>query len=136
MQVLERSCEPSRPPAAPCLSSACTRSIRLPARPLFQRESHVRPSLSRAAPFTGVLVTGNLSVHLNAQSPNCGVEEFTAPGTEHGGRAESFLNLIAAIKDGTKLHADELDGLRMNEILDAMERSRASGIAEDVVLHE
>ena len=44
-------------------------------------------------------------------------------------------NLIAAIEDGVKLHADELDGLRMNEILDAMERSRASGATEAVVLY-
>lgn len=65
-----------------------------------------------------------------------GVSEFTADKPEHGGRADSYLNLIAAIEDGVKPHADELDGLRMNEILDAMERSRASGATEDVVLHD
>ena len=64
-----------------------------------------------------------------------GVSEFTSDKPEHGGRADSFLNLIAAIEDGTELYADELNGLRMNEILDAMERSRASGSTEDIVLH-
>jgi predicted dehydrogenase len=53
-----------------------------------------------------------------------------------GGRAESYRNLIAAIERGAPLHADELNGLRMNEILDGMERSRASGRREPVVLHD
>ncbi|MHC4503467.1 MAG: Gfo/Idh/MocA family protein [Planctomycetota bacterium] len=53
-----------------------------------------------------------------------------------GGRGESYRNLIAAIEDDVPLHASELEGLRMNEILDAMERSRASGRKERVTLHE
>ena len=39
-------------------------------------------------------------------------------------------------EDGVPLHASEVNGLRMNEILDAMERSRASGAREAVALHE
>ncbi len=53
-----------------------------------------------------------------------------------GGRGESYRNLIAAIEDDVPLHASELEGLRMNEILDAMERARASGRKEQVIVHE
>ena len=51
------------------------------------------------------------------------------------GRIESYRNLIAAIERGEPLHASETKGLRMTEILDAMERSRASGRKEKVRLH-
>jgi scyllo-inositol 2-dehydrogenase (NAD+) len=55
-------------------------------------------------------------------------------GVGHG-RTESYCNLIAAIEEDAPLYANELNGLRMNEILDAMERSRASGAREKVALH-
>jgi predicted dehydrogenase len=51
------------------------------------------------------------------------------------GRAESYLNLIAAIENDTPLYASELNGLRTNEILDAALRSRATGRKESVVIH-
>jgi len=53
-----------------------------------------------------------------------------------GGRAEAYLNLIDAIENGAPLYADETNGLRMNEILDAMERSGDSGRREPVRLHD
>jgi UDP-N-acetyl-2-amino-2-deoxyglucuronate dehydrogenase len=64
-----------------------------------------------------------------------GVKEFEAPKPRVGGRAQAFLNLIEAIESNAPLYADELNGLRMNEILDAMERSRTSGRKEKVELH-
>jgi len=64
-----------------------------------------------------------------------GVRELEAAKGGANGRAQSYRNLIAAIEDDTPLYANELNGLRMNEILDAMERSRASGCKENVILH-
>ena len=78
-----------------------------------------------------IVMSGKTEVHRPG-----GVTEFTVAKGAHSGRADSYLNLIAAIEDGVKPYADELDGLRMNEILDAMERSRASGSAENVTLHK
>jgi predicted dehydrogenase len=51
------------------------------------------------------------------------------------GRTQSYRNLIEAIETDAPLYASELNGLRMNEILDAMERSRSSGRRESVALH-
>ena len=65
-----------------------------------------------------------------------GVREIEPPKGGAHGRAEAYRNLIAAIEHNTPLYADEVNGLRMNEILDAMERSRASGYAEAVTLHD
>ncbi len=64
-----------------------------------------------------------------------GKRELDVGADAPGGRAESYRNLIAAIEEDTPLHAGELNGLRMNEILDAMERSRSSGSKEPVVVH-
>ena len=51
-------------------------------------------------------------------------------------RVGTYRSLIAAIEAGAPRCATELDGLRMNEVLDAMERSRATGRREAVTLHE
>jgi UDP-N-acetylglucosamine 3-dehydrogenase len=64
-----------------------------------------------------------------------GVTEFE-PMQADSGRAESYRNLITAIEEDTPLYANELNGLRMNEILDAALRSRESGCKEPVSLHE
>ena len=61
-----------------------------------------------------------------------GVSEFTPSRSVPNGRAESYRNLIDAIENGAPLYANETNGLRMNEMLDAMERSRASGAVEKV----
>jgi predicted dehydrogenase len=64
-----------------------------------------------------------------------GVREVTRDDTGHEGRIRQYRNLISAIEDGTPLFASELEGLRTIEILDAAERSRASGRREPVHLH-
>jgi len=65
-----------------------------------------------------------------------GVSEFKPSRPGGNGRAEAFGNLIAAIENDEPLYASELNGLRTNEILDAMERSGASGGKEPVALHD
>jgi len=52
-----------------------------------------------------------------------------------GGRTESYRNLICAIENDTPVYADELNGLRTIEILDAVLRSRESGHREPVHIH-
>jgi predicted dehydrogenase len=64
-----------------------------------------------------------------------GVSDFQVPAGVPGGRAATYRNLFAAIETNAPLFADELCGLRMTEILDAMEQSRASGKKEPVPLH-
>jgi len=65
-----------------------------------------------------------------------GVREFEPTTAQLNGRVESYRNLIAGIESDTPQFADEVAGLRINEVLDAMERSRASGKREQVVLHD
>ncbi len=79
-----------------------------------------------------VLVLGKT---IEAHTPE-GKRELDVGKDAPGGRGESYRNLIAAIEGDAPLHASELEGLRMNEILDAMERSRASGRKEQVVIHQ
>jgi UDP-N-acetylglucosamine 3-dehydrogenase len=64
-----------------------------------------------------------------------GKRELDVGAEAPSGRAESYRNLIAAIEEDAPLHASELNGLRMNEILHAMERSRSSSSREPVVVH-
>ena len=71
---------------------------------------------------------------VEAHSPS-GVRELELGQGAGNGRSESYRNLIAAIETGAPLHASEINGLRMAEILDAMERSRASGRRERVERH-
>lgn len=79
-----------------------------------------------------VVAMGNT---INVHTPD-GTRELELAKDAPDGRAQSYRNLIAAIEDDAPLYASELNGLRMNEILDAMERSRASGSQERVVVHE
>lgn len=51
------------------------------------------------------------------------------------GRIEAYKNLFAAIDEGESLHADETNGLRMTEILEAALLSRQSGKRERITLH-
>lgn len=64
-----------------------------------------------------------------------GVRELDLAKGAANGRTESYRNLIAAIETDAPLYANERNGLRMNEILDAMERSGKSGGREPVTLH-
>ena len=78
-----------------------------------------------------VVMGANVEVH----SPG-GVRQWQPSNAAPKGRVESYRNLIAAIEDDAALFANELNGLRMNEILDAMERSRTSARREQVALHD
>ncbi len=61
-----------------------------------------------------------------------GVTEIDSSLPPIDGRAEAYRNLIAGIEGKAALFADEIDGLRANEILDAGLRSRESGRKEKV----
>ncbi len=63
------------------------------------------------------------------------IRDIEVPKGIPDGRTSQYQNLIAAIEDNTPLHADELTGLRITEILDAALRSRESGCKEPVQLH-
>jgi predicted dehydrogenase len=66
-------------------------------------------------------------------------EVHTADGKrelEPLGDAYPYRNLISAIEGTGALYADELDGLRTIEILDSAAKSRETGRAERVNLHE
>lgn len=65
-----------------------------------------------------------------------GARELDFAASSGNGRTESYRNLIAAIEEGVPLYASEVNGLRMNELLDAMEQSRGSGRREEVVVHD
>jgi len=80
----------------------------------------------------GVVVMGRTTEVHTAQ----GSRELELGHDAPDGRAQSYLNLIEAIETDAPLYASEINGLRMNEIFDAMERSRASGRREPVALHE
>jgi predicted dehydrogenase len=64
-----------------------------------------------------------------------GMRELELGKGAGNGRTLSYRNLIEAIETAAPLYASELNGLRMNETLDAMERARASRRKEEVVLH-
>jgi predicted dehydrogenase len=71
-----------------------------------------------------------LKIHVGKEIRDVEVPENTSEG-----RTSQYQNLIAAIEDDAPLHADELTGLRITEILDAALRSRESGCKELVHLH-
>jgi UDP-N-acetyl-2-amino-2-deoxyglucuronate dehydrogenase len=62
-----------------------------------------------------------------------GVEEIDSSLPPIDGRAAAYRNLIAGIEGKAALLADEVDGLRANEILDAGLRSRETGRREKVL---
>lgn len=62
-----------------------------------------------------------------------GPKDFVSSQGESG---RGYGNLIAAIEDDTPLHANEVNGLRTIEILDAALKSRESGRKERVQIHE
>jgi len=79
----------------------------------------------------GVVVLGDeLTVHTPA-----GTWQFEATDDERGGRVRTYRNLLAGIEEGEPLAADETDGLRAIEILDAALISRERGERVDVDLH-
>ena len=72
---------------------------------------------------------------IEAHTPD-GTRELDVGRGRPAGRAEAYRNLIAAIEQGTPVYANEVNGLRMNEVLNAMERSRASGRRKPVIVNE
>jgi predicted dehydrogenase len=64
-----------------------------------------------------------------------GVRTLDGEFNEAVGRAATYRNLFDAIETGAPLCASEVEGLRMNEILDAGLKSRASGRTEKVEIH-
>lgn len=77
-----------------------------------------------------VLASRGVQIHTSE-----GVRDLVSEEGKMPGRAETYLNLIAAIEENTPLYASELEGLRTIEILDAALRARETGQKEQVCLH-
>lgn len=77
-----------------------------------------------------VVLDDELTVH----TPD-GTWNFESSEDDRGGRVGTYRNLIAGIESGESLLADETDGLRAIEILDAALTSRERGERVDVELH-
>lgn len=77
-----------------------------------------------------VVLEEDLTIH----TPD-GTWRFEESDEDRGGRVETYRNLLAAIEDDEPLVADETDGLRAIEILDAALISRERGERVPVELH-
>lgn len=96
------------------------------------------PPGAEGTPIVSTLICHDAVIHFG-EKPQvrtaAGTEEYQVPPGTPNGRAGAYRNLLAAIEGGEALYADEICGLRMMELLDAMERSRASGRSEPVTIH-